>query len=1085
MKISSQIAWEFDRYSIARGYQLFEDGNFDVVPDRDAVTSSIAGFLVSLELRGTGLVAWCNCKEFLQSRECRHIWAVLLSAEQRGMLSAPATGRVHLLKNPSKTAVSVSTQPAVPQRAPLVPKPKIAPPPPPKPAPKRLWLNRTTALVRAAAQGSRVDADWPSNREILYNIRVAATNDSDIHLAVLYADPRKTGKGLNKPRPFNLTYRQYDAITNETDRAILKILAGARDGNSYYSGNSPVSSWLLHTDLAKDLLPRLCATGRCTIEHNGENELPPLIWESEPWRFSLIVDKNREGRLVSGVFTRGDQKKNVGDPILVVGGALLFTFNAVAPIESKVSDEWIRNLRANGPIVSPDEEWEELATTLMEAQLPSEVLPEELRVEEHRIAPIPSLRIETRKLYFGTTEDVAILSFDYGGHAVNTNEVRGGILLPERKLLVRDRDAEQAARKRLEEFRLDPSACDYNHPPGWSIPPKKLSHVVYQLTKEGWRIDFRGKKVVQATDTSLDVTSGIDWFDLKATVRFGKHRYTYPQLLKALEAGSQTVILPNGDIGVLPDEWMAEIGRLTALGRKEGESYRFGLNQAGLLDVLLADRPEARFDDTFTKARQRLKAFDGIRAVEQPDGFSGQLRDYQREGVGWMQFLREFGFGGCLADDMGVGKTAQVLALLETRRVLRHLDSGSIPPSIAVVPRSLVFNWKEEAARFTPSLRILDHTTPDRSLDEIPNHDLVLVTYGTLRRDIVKLRDLKFDYAILDEAQAIKNAASDSAKAARLLDASHRLALSGTPVQNSLSDLWSLFQFLNPGMLGASGAFKVAGGVSGSPDERTRGVLSRALRPLILRRTKEQVASELPPKVESILHCEMDGEQRKLYDELREHYRQSLLGAVDLGGMDKAKIMILEALLRLRQAACHPGLIDKERTGDPSAKLDTLLARLTELADEGHKALVFSQFTSFLDIVRKRLDKDGVAYEYLDGSTSDRQARVQNFARDQNCKLFLISLKAGGVGLNLVAADYVFLLDPWWNPAVEAQAIDRTHRIGQTRHVFAYRLIARDTVEEKVLSLQESKRRLADAVINQDNSLLAQMGREELEYLLS
>jgi SNF2 family DNA or RNA helicase len=304
-------------------------------------------------------------------------------------------------------------------------------------------------------------------------------------------------------------------------------------------------------------------------------------------------------------------------------------------------------------------------------------------------------------------------------------------------------------------------------------------------------------------------------------------------------------------------------------------------------------------------------------------------------------------------------------------------------------------------------------------------------------------------------------------------------------VQNSLSDLWSLFQFLNPGMLGASGAFKVAGGVSGSPDERTRGVLSRALRPLILRRTKEQVASELPPKVESILHCEMDGEQRKLYDELREHYRQSLLGAVDLGGMDKAKIMILEALLRLRQAACHPGLIDKERTGDPSAKLDTLLARLTELADEGHKALVFSQFTSFLDIVRKRLDKDGVAYEYLDGSTSDRQARVQNFARDQNCKLFLISLKAGGVGLNLVAADYVFLLDPWWNPAVEAQAIDRTHRIGQTRHVFAYRLIARDTVEEKVLSLQESKRRLADAVINQDNSLLAQMGREELEYLLS
>jgi SNF2 family DNA or RNA helicase len=525
------------------------------------------------------------------------------------------------------------------------------------------------------------------------------------------------------------------------------------------------------------------------------------------------------------------------------------------------------------------------------------------------------------------------------------------------------------------------------------------------------------------------------------------------------------------------------------LGTKEGDGFRFKLNQAGLLDVLLADRPEARFDETFTKARDRLKAFDGVRAVEQPQGFNGQLREYQREGVGWMEFLREFGFGGCLADDMGVGKTAQVLALLETRRILRQQEavanSSPIAPSIAVVPRSLVFNWKEEASRFTPALRILDHTTPDRNLDEIPKHDLVIVTYGTLRRDIVKLRDLKFDYAILDEAQAIKNAASESAKAARLLEANHRLALSGTPVQNSLSDLWSLFQFLNPGMLGASSAFKVAGGSSASPDERTRGVLSRALRPLILRRTKEQVASELPPKVESILHCEMEGEQRKLYDELREHYRQSLLGAVDLEGMAKAKIMILEALLRLRQAACHPGLIDKKRVGEPSAKLDTLLARLAEVVDEGHKALVFSQFTSFLDIVRRRLDQDGTRYEYLDGATIDRQARVRNFETDSECKLFLISLKAGGVGLNLVAADYVFLLDPWWNPAVEAQAIDRTHRIGQTRNVFAYRLIARDTVEEKVLALQEKKRQLADALINQDNSLLAQMGREELEYLLS
>jgi superfamily II DNA or RNA helicase len=1081
MKISSQLAWEFDRYAISNGYRMYEGKGFKVESESNGVvTSRLGGHSVVLRLKNNVLETACNCKDFFKSHSCQHIWAVLLSAEERNLLRPPSEGRVQLHQPPRAVASTRQSFNGIVEG-----RFRASAPPPPPPAPKRVWLNRTTALIRATSQEVSQQVDWPATREIFYNIRVMAQSDSDVHVSVLYADPKKNGKGLTKPRPFSLTYRQYDVLSNETDRTILKTLAGAREGSSYYTGSGAVSSWTMHPDLARELMPRLCASGRCLLEQNSENDLPPLHWEDDPWRFSLVVEKTDGGRLISGVFTRGEQKKSVSDPVMVPGGKLLFTFGAVAPVESGASEEWIRNLRINGPIAAPDDEWDELAAALIEAQIPQEILPQELRAEEEVFTPVPCLRVETRKQYFGNLEDVGILSFDYSGHVIPYNETRRGILLPEKKLLVRDRAAENAARKRLEDLKLDPSTYDYNQPPGWSIPNKKLSQVVYQLTRESWRIDFRGKKVVQPTETSLDLTSGIDWFDLKATVRYGKHKYTYPQLLRALEAGSPTVILPNGDIGVLPDQWMAEIGRLTSLGRKEGDGFRFRLNQAGLLDVLLADRPEARCDETFSKARDHLKAFEGIRAAEQPAGFSGQLRDYQREGVGWMEFLREFGFGGCLADDMGVGKTAQVLALLETRRVRRQEEPDAVPPSIAVVPRSLVFNWKEEASRFTPALRILDHTTPDRNLDAIPDHDLVIVTYGTLRRDIVKLRDIKFDYAILDEAQAIKNAASDSAKAARLLDASHRLALSGTPVQNSLSDLWSLFEFLNPGMLGASGAFKSVGGSSGSPDERTRGLLSRALRPLILRRTKEQVASELPPKIESILHCEMEGEQRKLYDELREHYRQSLLGAVDIGGMDKAKIMILEALLRLRQAACHPGLIDKERTGEPSAKLDTLLARLTELAGEGHKALVFSQFTSFLDIVRKRLDEDGVTYEYLDGSTVDRQARVKSFEGNGNCKLFLISLKAGGVGLNLVAADYVFLLDPWWNPAVEAQAIDRTHRIGQTRHVFAYRLIAKDTVEEKVLKLQESKRRLADAVINQDNSLLAQMGRDELEYLLS
>jgi SNF2 family DNA or RNA helicase len=439
---------------------------------------------------------------------------------------------------------------------------------------------------------------------------------------------------------------------------------------------------------------------------------------------------------------------------------------------------------------------------------------------------------------------------------------------------------------------------------------------------------------------------------------------------------------------------------------------------------------------------------------------------------------------------MGLGKTVQVLALLEVRRALRAAPRKRRrpPPSLVVVPRSLVFNWKQEAARFTPKLRVLDNTGIGRGKpgEQFDDFDVILTTYGTLRRDIVDLKDYEFDYAILDEAQAIKNASSQSAKAARLIHAEHRLALSGTPVENHLGELWSLFEFLNPGMLGKAAEMGKADFGLRKAGEEGRSLLAKALRPYLLRRTKEQVAKDLPAKSEQTIYCDLEPAQRKLYDELREHYRNSLLGRVARDGIKKSKIQILEALLRLRQAACHPGLIDKaKRSGESSAKLDVLLPQLREVFDEGHKTLVFSQFTSMLAIVRQRLDAEGIPYAYLDGRTRDRQARVQSFQNDPDCKVFLISLKAGGLGLNLTAADYIFLLDPWWNPAVESQAIDRAHRIGQTRPVFAYRLIARNTVEEKVLELQAQTRALADAIITADNSLISDLGREELELLLS
>jgi SNF2 family DNA or RNA helicase len=409
-------------------------------------------------------------------------------------------------------------------------------------------------------------------------------------------------------------------------------------------------------------------------------------------------------------------------------------------------------------------------------------------------------------------------------------------------------------------------------------------------------------------------------------------------------------------------------------------------------------------------------------------------------------------------------------------------------PSIVVVPKSLVGNWIEEAARFSPKLRVFNYTGTDRRARYLDEHKqgrqphLLITTYGTLRNDTRMLSENEFDYVILDEAQAIKNPNSLSSKAARLLKGDHRLAMTGTPVENHLGDLWSLFDFLNPGMLNGGMTSRLPQ-LDDDEDRKRIEQIGNSLRPFILRRTKQQVLKDLPDKVEQTLACDMSKPQRKLYDELREHYRVHLSKKVEELGLKRSKIHVLEALLRLRQASCDPRLV-KPDCKVRGAKIDLLLEQLSEIIGEGHKALVFSQFTSLLSLLRDDIESRGWNYEYLDGKTRKRADRVKRFQTDDECQLFLISLKAGGTGLNLTAAQYVFILDPWWNPAVEAQAIDRAHRIGQTNSVNAYRLICSDTVEEKIVALQTSKRELADAIISQDKSLISDLTADDLQALL-
>ncbi|AMD94114.1 DEAD/DEAH box helicase [Desulfomicrobium orale] len=586
---------------------------------------------------------------------------------------------------------------------------------------------------------------------------------------------------------------------------------------------------------------------------------------------------------------------------------------------------------------------------------------------------------------------------------------------------------------------------------------------------------------------SVETQEEDKWFNLEINVEYDDISVPIDKIWKAWTQGKRYVQLKDGTYTSLPESWLEKLGhKLAALGLdlEKPPKKRFENFEAPILDKILEDIPETTSDAFWNVLREKLHDFTEIKQVQAPKGLNATLRPYQIQGVSYMNFLHEYHFGGILADEMGLGKTIQTLTFLQYMK-----EKGHKGPNLIIVPTSVLPNWEREAQKFVPDMKrlVIYGSKRENLFKQIESSELIITTYALLRRDLDELLKFEFNAIILDEAQNIKNPNTITARSVRRMQARFRLCLSGTPIENTLLELWSLFEFLMPGFLGSQAAFQ-KGFVKPikDGDDDSLGYLKARVKPFILRRTKNEVAKDLPPKVENIYYSALLEDQMELYTALAKKLKEQVLQDVDEKGIGQSQISILDALLKLRQICCHPRLLKLDmpglNTNLSSGKFEAFKDLVTSIIDDGHKVLVFSQFVQMLHIIRNWLHMVEIPFCYLDGTSKDRFEQVDRFNNSPEIPIFLISLKAGGTGLNLTSADYVIHYDPWWNPAVEDQATDRTHRIGQTRQVFSYKMICENTVEEKILKLQESKKGIADSIIP-GQSAWKSLTRSDLEML--
>ena len=1041
MGLVSRYSKVFGSSLINEGEELFALNTLYVHENRDNLFSGEVWenddcFEFELKLKDKSVRTFCSCQN-QENKPCKHLWAAILWAEKYKTFKKGAGRGVRF----AGTAAANQVNNAKPALNDLLPKPSFQ------------------------ISHQEVDSLIP-DRELIFVLLTYKSMHFEKLVFEIFWHPKGDKSKLKIFNPLE----SHDGLT-VIDAELLNEFRGK---STVLGGNLVVRD-----EQGVSLnLRRLRDHGRLYIRRSSSQKQFKKVKDFSNVELLCDITQNDDGNYHGKLTTRSDFGQEILLVIngLVIGRQVMYEANTL-----RIKGLVLYLFENDGFIPAWDVE-----TFLEEKLVPSglslENLPGRLHLDKNDVEPRGHLFVRTATFKYRDKEQLhAELSYDYGGKIIPEACEEDQILnFYTGSIFARKTQDEKRFRNYLIDLGFRFNTSSHKEEYGWKFLPAKLPEVVQDLTRKNWLVIAEGKTYTAPQTFQLRLSSGSDWFDLEGEAVYEEKVLPLSELAKAAQSGSKFVKLGAGHEGVLPEDWLKYYTVLTQLGEIVGDNLRFRKSQALIIEKLLFEKDECE-DQAFVDFCQKLKSVDKVQREPEPNGFCGQLRDYQQQGLSWMQFLGRNSFGGILADDMGLGKTVQVLAMLQYQK-----NMNKQKPSLLVVPSSLVFNWAEEVQKFTPEMKLLQYIGRSRrgSLQKLNKIDLVITTYGTLRQDVEELSQVEFNYCILDEAQAIKNRDSSTAKAARLLVVEHRLSMSGTPVENSLSDLLSQFEFLNPGMCGYGKLSEILEDVKLNRETLSR--LREIFKPFILRRTKQQVAKELPPKIDQVVYCHMDEGQKEIYERLWKWYRQELIEkekkTPEVG--KKSGVDYLGALTRLRQAACHPALISEEWEEIASTKILVLMEKLKELIAEGQKVLIFSQYTSFLGLIRQKIESEKWSYSYLDGQTTDRAAQVEEFQTNDEIKIFLISLKAGGVGLNLTKAEYVFIMDPWWNPAIENQAIDRAYRIGQKNTVVAQRLICRDTVEEKVLKMQKTKKYLADSVINEDDGFISHLSIDDLRSLL-